>query len=53
MKVGDQIVEVNGEDCKDVQDITKIVALKSVIQQTDIKEVNTAHNYTLNLHLTT
>lgn len=39
VKVGDKVLEVNGEDCEKLRDPTKIVALKLMIQQTDIREV--------------
>ena len=39
VSVGDQVVEVNGEECETVRDATKIVALKLMIQQTAIREV--------------
>ena len=43
MSVGDQVVEVNGVDSETVKDVTKIVALKSIIQQTHIREASTPH----------
>jgi C-terminal processing protease CtpA/Prc len=33
--VGDVVLEVNGEKCEDC-DVAKIVALKSIIQQTNV-----------------
>ena len=38
MSVGDEVVEVNGEECETLRDTTKIVALKMMIQQTEIRE---------------
>ena len=38
MSVGDEVVEVNGEECEMLRDTTKIVALKMMIQQTEIRE---------------
>lgn len=38
------MLEVNGENCETIRDPTKIVALKLMIQQTDIGEVTRNHD---------